>query len=79
MYQLTAFKSEVRLDVFVTGKTYTAIALVITLCNLVVINVVEEHPASILTFTMKIKAVYVPFKVWYQQTKFHSIITQRMR
>lgn len=38
--QLKAFKfeAEVRFDVFITGKTYTASSLVITLCSLVVIN-----------------------------------------
>lgn len=59
MYQLTAFKSkaEVRFYVFMAGKAYTAVSLVITRCNLVVINVSEEHPAYILSSTMKITAV----------------------
>jgi hypothetical protein len=59
MYQLIAFKSkaEVTFYVLVAGKTYSAVSLVITLCNLVVINALEEHPAYILTSTMKIMAV----------------------
>jgi hypothetical protein len=63
MYQftlkLTAFQPEayVRVGIFMTGKIYTVVFLVITLYNLVVIYALEEHTAFILTSTMKTEVV----------------------